>query len=65
LETDLQAELSRRARVSGSAQVYPSPEFQAILAAAVKEGEKLKDDELGALADYLISLQPKTSGSEW
>ncbi|MEK7656532.1 MAG: cytochrome c [Elusimicrobiota bacterium] len=28
-------------------------------------GEKLKDDELGALADYLISLQPKTSGGEW
>lgn len=28
-------------------------------------GEKLTKDELDALAEYLISLKPKTPGSEW
>jgi mono/diheme cytochrome c family protein len=28
-------------------------------------GEVLKRDEIEALADYLISLKPKSSGEEW
>ncbi|MFM7818619.1 MAG: Clp protease N-terminal domain-containing protein, partial [Verrucomicrobiota bacterium] len=44
LTQELQAELGRRARVSGGGQLYPSPEFQQILQAAPKEASKLKDD---------------------
>ena len=44
LKSDLEAELGRRARVSGGGQVYPSQEFQNAFAAATKESSKLKDD---------------------
>ena len=41
---DLQNELSRRPKVSGASQVYPSQDFQNALAAAQKEAKALKDD---------------------
>ena len=44
LEADLGTELGRRARVSGSSQVYPAQDFQNVLNAAVKETARLKDD---------------------
>jgi len=41
---DLQAELGRRAKIGGATQVYPSQDFQHVVAAAAKESAKLKDD---------------------
>src|SRR5262245_15498562 len=41
---DLDADLNRRAKVQGAAQVYPSPEFQNVLTAAGKEATGLKDE---------------------
>jgi len=39
LTTDLEEELGRRAKVQGSAQVYPTSEFQAVLAGAEAEAD--------------------------
>ena len=44
LESDLQRELGRRARVTGASQVYPTQDLQNAFAAAVKEAGKLKDE---------------------
>ena len=44
LETDLQTELQRRAKVSGASQIYPSQDLQNVLTAATQEASKLKDD---------------------
>jgi ATP-dependent Clp protease ATP-binding subunit ClpB len=41
---DLENELSRRPKVSGASQLYPSQDFQNALAAANKEAKALKDD---------------------
>ena len=44
LESDLAAELGRRARVSGGGTVYPSSELQQVLVTAAQEATRLKDD---------------------
>ncbi|MBI3882255.1 MAG: AAA family ATPase, partial [Verrucomicrobia bacterium] len=41
---DLQNELSRRPKVSGASQLYPTQDFQNTIAAAQKEAKALKDD---------------------
>ncbi len=41
---DLDAELSRRAKVQGASQIYPSQDFQNVLNTAPKEAKTLKDD---------------------
>ena len=41
---DLDVELSRRAKVQGASQVYPSQDFQNVLNAAPREAKALKDD---------------------
>jgi len=44
LESALESELGRRVRVSGGSQAYPSQDLQQVMAAAVQEAARLKDD---------------------
>ncbi len=44
VEQDLQTELTRRAKVQGGGEAYPTNEFRKTLEAAEKEAHKLKDD---------------------
>src|SRR6187401_60473 len=61
LTTDLEEELGRRAKVQGSAQVYPTSEFQAVLAGAEAEARKLHDDFVSTEHLFLALLDKGTS----
>ncbi|HKX60390.1 MAG TPA: Clp protease N-terminal domain-containing protein, partial [Verrucomicrobiae bacterium] len=61
LTTDLEAELGRRAKVHGSAQVYPTSEFQAVLAGAEAEARKLHDEFVSTEHLFLALLDKGTS----
>ena len=62
LESELQSELSRRAKVTGTSQIYPSSDFQNILSAAVQETAKLKDD-FTSTEHLFLGLLNKGGGS--
>ncbi|MBN9690476.1 MAG: ATP-dependent chaperone ClpB [Verrucomicrobia bacterium] len=62
LTQDLQAELGRRAKVSGASQIYPSQDFQNVLTAASKEAAKLKDD-FTSTEHLLLGLMEKGGSS--
>jgi ATP-dependent Clp protease ATP-binding subunit ClpB len=62
LETDLQTELQRRAKVSGASQIYPSQDLQNVLTAATQEASKLKD-EFTSTEHLLLGLIEKGGSS--
>ncbi|MCW5556744.1 MAG: ATP-dependent chaperone ClpB [Verrucomicrobiae bacterium] len=62
LESALESELGRRARVSGGGQSYPSQDLQQVLAAAVQEAGRLKDDFVSS-EHLLLALIEKGGAS--
>jgi ATP-dependent Clp protease ATP-binding subunit ClpB len=61
LTSALEAELGRRAKVQGATQVYPTSEFQAVLAGAETEARKLHDDFVSTEHLFLALLDKGSS----
>jgi ATP-dependent Clp protease ATP-binding subunit ClpB len=61
LASELEAELSQRAKVQGATQVYPTSEFQTVLAGAETEARKLHDEFVSTEHLFLALLDKGSS----